>query len=187
MSGFGTDAMALACILGGAGAGIAGTVALLESEAPVAMVEPCLVESAPPRSVVVLSMGGDDRVPAPRIVVQSKHDAHPRPHCVRVTALPDVEALGRDARREMERAREQMMRARAEMERAREQAVRADAEPVRIRLRRAERADLERALAELERELAELQDQDGALVRELEAEMGRLELLLERVREDGGL
>jgi len=116
MSGFGTDVVALACIVGSAATSGAATLAFMDRGQ--ADPEPCTVEAfaMAPNVVVSEGRGGHAIVmTAPRVHVHSAHDC-------RAMVGEEVRLNLEVMRREMERARVRIEVARTEAESARETA-----------------------------------------------------------------
>ncbi len=158
----GTDAVALACILGGATVGGAATLAMLDGDARVDPACAVGVAEAIPR--VVMSLGeGEAIVVAPRVRVHAHH------RCEHAAVDHEVRIQIEEAQRRMERARERVERTRGRMERA-------------------DRERLERVGRELERRAWTLGGIDQELEREIEqrlqAEMKRLEEHLQRLSQE---
>jgi hypothetical protein len=116
MSGFGTDIVALACILGSAATSGAVTMAFLEGDPPAQA--DCAMEALSVSPNVVVSGGHGAHaivMTTPRIHLQSARDC-------RLTVGEEVRIDLERARREMERARVRIEVARAGAEEAREAA-----------------------------------------------------------------
>jgi hypothetical protein len=145
MSGFGTDIVALACILGSAATSGAVTMAFLDGNPPAQA--DCAVEAftlSP--NVVVSGRHGAHAIvmTTPRLHVQSARDC-------RLTVGEEVRIDLEKARREMERARVRIEVARAGAEEAREAArmIRIEGSEARL-LREEVSRQMEEAQAQLE-------------------------------------
>jgi hypothetical protein len=181
MTGFGTDVVALACIVGSATASGVVTLAFMDGEG--ASQPPCPVEAFSVSPNVVLSHGGEAHaivMTAPRLRIRS------------AGAQDCSVAVAKKVRVDMEVMRRQMEEARARMEEARLEAreVREAAREARIREREI-RMSKEEALRRVEEARAEVEEalegareaQREALLRAQEEAVRRLEAVK---KEKGG-
>jgi len=178
MSGFGTDIVALACIVGSAATSGAATLALQNRDAPASA--DCRVEALMVSPNVVVSGTHGSRavvLSAPRIRVQGARDCRT--------------VVGEEVRIDMERMRRDVERARAQVEeaRARAEAARERVRVIRIREdggRAAEenlRGQLEAAQEEIR---AALKQAEKARAEALFRAQEQLEVRLEEARKGSG-
>jgi len=178
MSGFGTDIVALACILGSAATSGAVTLAFLDGDHPAP--PNCAVEafSVSPNVVVAEGSGAHAIVMAtPRVHMRSAHDC-------RFAVGEEIRVDLENVRREMERARVRIDLARAGAEEARDAAriIRIRGGEARL-LREEVSRQMEEAQAEIE---AALEKANEARMEALSEALGETEVRVEVVKRGSG-
>lgn len=156
MSALGTDVMAVACILSGAGVGGVTTAALMHRDAGPAEVA-CAGAAihTSPRVVVSMDNGKGTVVVAPRVRIHASHNCG----TFVVDMDSDVQVNMREMRARMDEARARMEEARSRMEEARnrvETARAADGSALNADIQKRVEKQLQEQMERLDREMAKL-------------------------------